>query len=103
MLEVDDILPSPLTHLVLPHPVPEPVCEMQTPALFTMAQSCPQPQSVDTINYARENQLPSPATSSSSSGELHLHIKSDTSSPSVPAGPPSSSEELLFQGAQPVT
>ena len=45
MLEVEDILPSPLT--------PKPVCEMQTPALFTIGQSSPQPQSVDTAKYAR--------------------------------------------------
>ena len=63
MLEVKDILPSPLTPLVFP--VPEAVCEMQTPALFTMAQSSPQPQSVDTATYARVNPLPSTATSSS--------------------------------------
>ena len=86
MLEVDDILPSPLTPLVLAPTVPEPVCKMQTPILFTMAQSSPQPQSVDTTNYARMNPLPSPATSSSSSGALHLYIDSDTSSPSVPTG-----------------
>ena len=63
--------------------------------LFTMAQSSPQPQSVDTANYARVNPLPSPATSSSSSGELHLYIDSDTSSPSVPTGSQSSSQEVL--------
>ena len=88
-----------------PHPVPEPVCKMQTPALFTMAQSSPQPQSVDTENYARVNRLPSTATSSSSSGELHLYIESDTSSPSVPVNPRcprSSSQELLLQGDKPV-
>ena len=45
-LEVENILHSPLTPLVLPPPVPEPVCEMHTPALFTIAQSSPQPQSV---------------------------------------------------------
>ena len=37
MPEVDDILHTLLTPLLLPHAVPEPVCEMQTPALFTMA------------------------------------------------------------------
>ena len=100
MLKVDDILPPPLTPLVLPYPVPEPVCKKQTPALFTMAQSFPQPQSVDTINYARVNPLPSPATSSSSSGKLHLCIESDTSSPLVTVGPPSSSQELLLQRDQ---
>ena len=68
MLEVDDILPSPLTPLVLAPTVPQPVCEMQKPALFTMAQTSPQPHSVDTANYARVNPLPSPATSSSISG-----------------------------------
>ena len=92
------MLHSPLTPLVLPPPVPEPVCEMQTPALFTMAQSSPQPQSVDTANYVRVKPLPSPATSFSSSGELHLYIDSDTSSTSVPVGPQSSSQELLLQG-----
>ena len=95
MLEVEDILPTPLTPLVLPHPVPEPVCVMQTPALFMMAQSSPQPQSVDTANYARVNPLPSPVTSSSSSGEHHLYIESDTSSPS--------SQELLLKGDQSVS
>ena len=68
---------------------------MQTPALFTMAQSSPQPQSVDTANYARVNPLPSPANFSSSSGELHLYIDSDTSSTSVPTGLQSSSQEPL--------
>ena len=101
MLEVDDILPSPLTPLVLPPPVPEPVCEMQTPALFTMAQSSPQPQSVDTAIYARVNPLPSPATSSSSSCELRLYIDSDGNSPSLNPGPTGSSQELLLQGNQP--
>ena len=52
--------------LTLPHPEPEPVCKMQTPAFFTMAQSSPDPQSVDTMNYARMSPLPSHATSSSS-------------------------------------
>ena len=99
MLEVDDILPSPLTPLVLQPPVPEPVCEMQTPALFTMAQSSPQPQSVDTVTFARVNPLPSPATFSSS-GELRLYIDSDGNLPSN-LGPPSSSQELLLQGNQP--
>ena len=65
---------------------------MQTPALFTMAQTSPQPQSVDTANYARVNALPSPATSSSS-GALQLYIDSDTSPPTVPAGKHSSSQE----------
>ena len=55
MLEVDDIVPSPLTPLVLAPTVPEPVCEMQTPDLFAVAQSSPQPRSVDTANYARVN------------------------------------------------
>ena len=97
MLEVDGILPSPLTPLVLAPTIPEPVYEMQTSALFAMVHSSPQPQSVDTANYARVNPLPSPATSSSSSGELHLHIDSDTISPSVPAGLQSSSQELPLQ------
>ena len=99
MLEVDDILPSPLTPLVLAPTLPEPVSEMQIPALFTMAQSSPQPKSVDTGNYARVNPLPSPATSSSSSSELHLYIDSDTSSSSVPLGPQSSSQKQLLHGA----
>ena len=64
------------------------------------AQSFPQPQSVDTINYARVNPLPSPATSSSSSGKLHLYNESVTSSPLVTVGPPSSSQEVLHQGDQ---
>ena len=93
MLEVDDILPSPLTPLVLAPTVPQPVCEMQTTALFTMAQTSPQPQSVDTANYARVNPLPSPAPSSSSSSELHLYIDSNTSPPTVPTGQHSSSQE----------
>ena len=97
MLEIDDILPSPLTPLVLSTTVSELVCKMQTPALFTMGKSSPRPQSVDTANIARVNPLPSPATSSSSSGELHLYINSETSSPSVPVGPQSSSQELLLQ------
>ena len=97
-LEVDDILPSPLTPLVLHPTVPEPVCKMQTPALFTMAQASPQPQSVDTANYARVTPLPSAATSSSSSGELHLCIDSDASSLSVLIGLHSSSQEPLPQG-----
>ena len=97
MLEVEDIQPSPLTPLVLPPPVPEPVCKMQTPALFMMAQSSPHPQSVNTANYARVNPLPSPATSSSSSGEPHLYIDSDTSSPSIAIGQTSLSQELLLQ------
>ena len=75
---------------------------MQTQALFTMAQSSPQPQSVDTDNYARVNPLPSPATSSSSSGELHQYIDSDMSSPCVPVGQQSSSQELLLQGTNQV-
>ena len=99
MLEVEDILPSPLTPLVLPPLEPEPVCEMQTPALFTMAQSSPQPQSMDTANNAWVNLLPSAATSCSSSGEFHLYIDSDTSSPSIAVGPTSSSQELLLQGS----
>ena len=96
MLEVDDILPSPLTPLVLAPTVPKPVCEMQTLALFAMAQSFPQPQSVDTGNYARVNPLSSTATYSSSSGELHVYIDSDTSSPSIAIGQASSSRELGY-------
>ena len=98
MREVEDILPSPLTPLVLPPPMPESICEMQTLALFTMGQSSPQPNSVDTTNYARVKPLPSPATSSSSSGELHLYIDSETSSSSTAVGPHSSSQELLLEG-----
>ena len=99
MLEFEeDILPSPPTPLVLPPPVPQPVCAMQTPALFMMTQSFSQPQSVDTANYARVRPLPSPATSSSSSGEHHLYIDTDTSSPSVPVGPQNSSQQLSLQG-----
>ena len=64
MLDVDDILPSPLTALELPPPVPEPVCEMQTLALITMDQASPRPQSVDSATYACVNPLPLPATSS---------------------------------------
>ena len=100
MLEVDDILPSPLTPLVLALTVPKPVCERQRPALFMMAQSSPQPQSVDTVNYARVNPLPSPASSSPSSSEPHLYIDSDTSSPSVPTGPQSLSQELIQSTSQ---
>ena len=94
LLEVDDILLSPLTPLVLAHTVPQPVCEMQTPALFTMARYSPQPQSVDTANYGRVNPLPSFPTSSSSAGELHLYIDSDTSSPSIAIGQAISSQNL---------
>ena len=47
---------------------------------------------------AQVNPLPSPATSSSSSGELNLYIDRDTSSPSTAVGQPSSSQELLLQG-----
>ena len=41
MLDVDDLLTSPLKPLLLPPPVPEPVCELQMPALFTMARHIP--------------------------------------------------------------
>ena len=92
MLEVDDILPSPLTPLELASTVPNKFAKRKHPP------SSPQPQSVDTANFARVNPLLSPATSSSSSGELHLYIDSDTSSPSVPTGLQSSSQELLVQG-----
>ena len=68
-----------------------------------MAKSSPEPLSVDTANYAPVNTLPSTATSSSSSGELHLYIDSDTSSPSVQLGQTSSSQELLLQEHQPST
>ena len=46
------------------------------------------------------NPLPSPTTSSSSSGELPLFIENDPSSPSVPIGPLSLSQQLLLQGSQ---
>ena len=62
----------------------------------------PQPLSVDKINYAQVPPLPSPATPSSSSGELHLYIESDTSTPSIPVRPLSSSHELVLQGDQPM-
>ena len=97
MLDVDDILPSPLTPLVLPPPVPEPVSKMQTLALFTMAQASPQPQSVNLATNARVKPLPLSATSFSSS-ELHLCIGKDTISPTTPTTPLSSSEEHLLQG-----
>ena len=77
MLEIEDILPSPVAPLVLPHAVPETVCEMQTPALFTKAQPSPQPQSLNTTNYARVNPLPSPATSSS----IFFNTESSSSTP----------------------
>ena len=96
-----DTLPLPLTPLVLPPPVPEPVCEIQSPALVTMAQPSPQPQSVDSATHVRRNQLPSLATSSSSSGELHSFIASNKSSLSATTGSLSSTQELL-QGHKPV-
>ena len=78
------------------HPqYPSQFAKCKHPPLFTMPQSSSESQSVDTANYARVNPLPSPATSSSSSAEFHLYIDSDTSSPTVPAGPQSSSQELL--------
>ena len=64
-----------------------------------MAQTSPQPQHVNTINYARVKPLPSPTTSSSSSGELHLYIDSDTCSPPTQTGPHSSSQEPLPPGS----
>ena len=48
---------------------------------------------MDTANYARVNPLPLPATSSWSSGELHLYVDSDTSPPTVPTGQHTSSLE----------
>ena len=72
---------------------------MQTPALFTMAQSSPQPQSVDTVTYARVKPLPSPGTISTS-GELRRYIDSDGRSPSLNPGPTGSSQELLLRGSQ---
>ena len=101
MLDVDDIRPSPLTTLVLPHPVPEPVCEMQTPALFTMAHASPQPHFVDSANHARVNTLLSHTTSSLSSGKFRLYIESDTSPPTQ-MRPPSLSQQLRHQGSEPV-
>ena len=68
-----------------------------------MAQSSPQPQCVDSANYALVNPLPSPATSFFSSSDFHLYINSDKSSPSVPTGPPSSSQEPLLQGTSQVS
>ena len=97
MQKVEDILPSTLAPLVLPHAVPQPVCVMQTPTFVTVAQSSPHLQSMNRANYARLNPLPSSATCSSSSGENHLYIDSDTSSRSVHVGPLSSSQELLLQ------
>ena len=94
MLEVDDILPWALTPFVLAPRVPEPVSEMQTLALFTMAQTSLHQQSVDAAKYARVNPLPSPATSSSSSGKFHLYINSETGLPFVPTAQRSSSQEL---------
>ena len=102
MLDVNAILPMLLTPLVLPPPLREPVCEMHTPALFTIAQASPQPQSVDAATYSRVNPLPSPITSSSSSGELPLFFGSNTSSPTATVGRISPSQELLLQGQQPV-
>ena len=84
-----------------PHPSRRWCCHLQYSNQFAKSKHQPsssQPQSVDTANYARVNQLPSPATSSSSPGELHLYIDSDKSLPSVPVGPQSSSQELLLQG-----
>ena len=52
ILDVDNMLPSPLTPQVLPLLLPVRICEMQTPALFTMAQASPQPQSVDSATYS---------------------------------------------------
>ena len=67
-----------------------------------MVQYSPQPQSVEMVNYARVNPLPSPAASPSSSGELHMYVDSDTSSPIVPVAPQSLSQELLLQGTSQV-
>ena len=102
MLDVDDILPSTLTPPVLAPPVPKPVCKLQTPALFTMIHASPRPQSLDAPNYElRVNHLPSPATSSSFSGELPLFIGSNSDSLTVVAGSLSLSLELLLPGQQP--
>ena len=54
-----------------------------------------QSQSMDSATHARVIPLPSIATISSSSGELHLYIDSDTSPPTQ-MGPTSSSHELLI-------
>ena len=51
----------------------EPVYEMETPTLFTTAQVSQEPQFVDSSTHAQVSPLPSPATSSSSSGELHIY------------------------------
>ena len=75
---------------------------METPALFVMAPTSLQPQSVDTAIYVRVNPLPSTATSSPYSGDLNLYIESNRSSPSVSVGPPSSSQQLSLQGDQPL-
>ena len=83
-----------------PLPLPEPVCEIQTPALFMTAQVSPQRQSVDSFTYARVNPLLSPATSSLSSGEVCHYIGSNTSSSTVPTGTLSLSQELSLQGQQ---
>ena len=63
MLDVDNILTLPLKTLVLPPPVPESICGVQTTALFAMDQSSlqPQPQYVDSAIQSRMN----PITSSS--------------------------------------
>ena len=76
-----------------PSPVPETVCEMLTPALFTMAPASPQPQSEDAVNFSRANPLPSSATASSSSGDLPLLMGSNPSSPERATGSLSSSQE----------
>ena len=102
MLDVDGILPSPMTPLVLSPPVPEQVCKMQTPALFSISQAFAKTQSVDSATYARVNPLPSPATSSSSSGEVQLYIGGDPSSHTAPTAQLSSSLELLIEGQKPV-
>ena len=46
ILDVDDILPSPLTPLVVPPLVPELVYEKQTAVFFTMARAYPQGNSL---------------------------------------------------------
>ena len=71
MMDVNYILPSsPLLPMLMAPSMPEQVCEMQTLALFTMAQGSPQLQLVLAATCSRVKTLPSPITSYSFSGEL---------------------------------
>ena len=102
MLDVDDILSSPVAPLVLAPPVAEPVCEIaQRLPLFEIAQASLQPQSVDAVTYEWMNSLPSLATSFSCSGELPLFIGSGPNSPTAIAGTLSSSQQLQLERQQP--